>query len=208
MPARPPLNSPHTCSQRKPSCACGAAGFIEEDLDEATRARQEDPGDFVEDDDEFGDFIDDDTGAPGEQPRRRRRPSGAPPGVDANAMRVGAVSWCSLCGASVPAAAWLARGLLCVCRSSVAHDAAYVVWCVCVCVCVYVGRVTSLGLRMSRLRRVHCRVTSFTLFVLHVHLPRTMATSCTAESAACSCLCPSECSAPAQTEVHLAQSAK
>lgn len=65
-----------------------AAGFIEEDLEEATRARQEDREDFVEDDDEFGDFIDDDTGAPGEQPRRRKRPSGAPPGVDVNAMRV------------------------------------------------------------------------------------------------------------------------
>ena len=85
---------------RESKFACGAAGFIEEDLDEATRARQEDPGDFVEDDDEFGDFIDDDTGAPGEQPRRRRRPSGAPPGVDANAMRVGLGSWCSLCRVS------------------------------------------------------------------------------------------------------------
>ena len=42
----------------------------------------------MESDDEFGDFIDDDTEAPGEQPRRRKRPSKAPPGVDVNAMRV------------------------------------------------------------------------------------------------------------------------
>ena len=57
----------------------------------ASRQQHDDlDGDFEEDEDEMGDFIDDDTGEPG-QPRRRRmrRPSGAPAGVSTAALNVG-----------------------------------------------------------------------------------------------------------------------
>lgn len=81
---------------------------LEDELEEAPRpaARQADAqdfGEFLEDEeeDEFGDFIEDDLGgggggaqgAAGEQPgRRRRRMTGMPAGVSAAAMRVNIAS--------------------------------------------------------------------------------------------------------------------
>lgn len=63
--------------------------MVDADLEEFEEAPQA-QDDFIEDDDEFAGFIDDDTGEPGQRQRRGRRSSGLPAGANADAMRVGA----------------------------------------------------------------------------------------------------------------------